>query len=60
MVSNGLRNVLAAFVLLWSASQACAGWQEGHEAFARRDYAVALREWLPLATAGHLDLPASC
>lgn len=48
-------HVLATIVLLVLASSALAGWQEGHAAFARRDYALALREWLPLARGGHAE-----
>jgi hypothetical protein len=50
-----LRRVVVGLALLLSASSALAGWQEGHEAFARRDYAVAMRESLPLAQAGHAE-----
>jgi TPR repeat protein len=32
-----------------------AGWEEGDAAFARGDYALALREFLPLAEAGDAE-----
>lgn len=32
-----------------------AGWEEGRAAFARKDYASAIREWLPLAREGHAE-----
>src|SRR5712691_2337073 len=41
--------------LLAVAPFACAGWEEGQAAFARRDYALALREFLPLAKGGHAE-----
>lgn len=45
----------AAMILVSLAGPSSAGWQEGHAAYARRDYASALREWLPLAEGGHAE-----
>jgi len=41
--------------LLAVVTLAYAGWEEGQAAFARRDYALALREFLPLAKGGHAE-----
>jgi TPR repeat protein len=41
--------------LLAVATSTYAGWEEGQAAFARRDYALALREFLALAKEGHAE-----
>jgi TPR repeat protein len=48
-------SLLAGMILLAVPGATWAGWEEGHAAFARRDYSSALREWMPLAESGHVE-----
>ena len=47
--------VLAGVMLMGLAASACDGYDEGVAAYARGDYATALREFRPLAEQGHAD-----
>src|SRR3990172_4969563 len=49
------RILLALLCLLAVAPSAHAGWEEGGAAFARGDYALALREFLALAKEGNAE-----
>jgi len=46
------RIALATLLLLGAAFPAWAGFQEGEVAYVRGDHQTAVREWLPVATAG--------
>ncbi len=46
---------LCAGFTLGLAAPAWAGWDEGVDAYNRGDYAMALREWRPLAEQGHAN-----
>ncbi len=58
-VSRGMRlrivRLIAALAVVLLPFTAHAGWKEGHAAFAKRDYATAMREWLPLAREGDAE-----
>ncbi len=49
------RLILTAALIVGLAAPAWAGWEEGHQAYARGDYDAAFREWLPLAMKGHVE-----
>ena len=51
-----MRRVLMACAAAWMlAAPAFADYQLGLAAYRRGDYALALREWAPMAAAGHID-----
>jgi len=46
---------LAVVLLVWLVAPAWADFQEGMTAYKRGDYAVAFREFKPLAESGHIE-----
>ena len=47
------RTLTTTFLCLLLSTPAWGGFDEGKEAYDRKDYATALREWRPLAEQGH-------